>query len=190
MSYPYSTPNSALIESLKLEAHPEGGFFVQTDVVPNEVPSPFTVPEGKSRMLATQIYYLLTPASARGRMHLNLGATFHLHHAGRSKYTLMRPSSTPGEPPEIKHVVMGPNPDKGEVLQLFVEGGWWKASEIPEEDLKGDEERVGALISEVVVPGFHWEDHKFLSREELVKIYGGDENAEGVKLLEPYVKQV
>lgn len=81
--------------------------------------------------------------------------TFHLHHSGRSLYTLVRPSTTPGVPPEIKNVIMGENVEAGEVRQLFVEGGWWKASEMPEDDLKdlGDGERRGALISEVVVPG-------------------------------------
>ena len=47
---------------------------------------------------------------------------------------------------------MGENVEKGEVRQLIVEGGWWKASELPEEDLEGDDkERIGCLISEVVV---------------------------------------
>ena len=47
---------------------------------------------------------------------------------------------------------MGENVDEGEVRQLIVEGGWWKASELLEEDLDGDDqERIGCLISEVVV---------------------------------------
>lgn len=85
----------------------------------------------------------------------SLSQTFHTHHAGRALYTLVRPSSTPGQAPEIKHVTMGEALEKGEVRQLVVEGGWWKASEIPPEDLKDgtDEEKVGCLISEVVVPG-------------------------------------
>jgi len=47
---------------------------------------------------------------------------------------------------------MGEDIEKGEVRQLIVEGGWWKASELPEEDLAGgDREKTGCLISEVVV---------------------------------------
>lgn len=69
----------------------------------------------------------------------------------------MRPGPN-GAPPEIKTAVMGDDHAKGEVRQLFVPGGWWKASELPEEDLEeakkaGEHERVGALITEVVVPG-------------------------------------
>lgn len=37
----YPTSNSALIESLKLVEHPEGGYFVETDRQPAEIPSPF-----------------------------------------------------------------------------------------------------------------------------------------------------
>jgi predicted cupin superfamily sugar epimerase len=70
---------------------------------------------------------------------------------------------------------MGPDPSKGEVTQLFVPGGWWKASEMPKEDLllldgsdAGDlKERIGCLISEVVVPGWTPEQHQFLTEEKV-----------------------
>lgn len=107
---------------------------------------------------------------------------------------------------------MGSDSSKGEVRQLFVEGGWWKASEIPEEDLKvgeEDKEHTGCLISEVVVPGapltftcalesacadtqragFDFEDHKFLSKQELLSLFNGDEQADGVQKLLPYVRE-
>lgn len=72
---------------------------------------------------------------------------------------------------------MGPNIDKGEVLQLFVPGGWWKASEIPEEDLRSvegseeEKERVGCLISEVVVPGWIPEQHQFIDLQKVSYVY-------------------
>lgn len=46
---------------------------------------------------------------------------------------------------------MGSDSSRGEVRQLVVEGGWWKASEIPEEDLNdeaADRDKIGCLISE------------------------------------------
>jgi predicted cupin superfamily sugar epimerase len=95
--------------------------------------------------------------------------TYHVHHAGRSLYTLIKPSTSPDELPTVKRIVMGTNIAAGEVLQLFVEGGWWKASEIPPEDIEcvkkgeADPEKVGCLITEVVVPGWTLEQHGFLT---------------------------
>jgi hypothetical protein len=39
--YPYMQSNTEIIAALGLSSHPEGGFFAQTEVVPDEVASPF-----------------------------------------------------------------------------------------------------------------------------------------------------
>ncbi len=75
---------------------------------------------------------------------------------------------------------MGSDPSAGEVLQLFVPGGWWKASEIPEEDLNLSkaittehhelEDRIGCLISEVVVPGWNPDQHQFIDEEKVSSV--------------------
>ena len=90
----------------------------------------------------------------------------HVHHAGRSQYTLISAKAPLGKglvdengDPLTKTVVMGDNITQGEVRQLLVEGGWWKVSEIPPNDRKAaqtgsvDAARIGALISEIVTPG-------------------------------------
>lgn len=50
----------------------------------------------------------------------------------------------------------------------------------------------GCLITEVVVPGFHWEDHKFLNKEEFAKMEGMTDGKKGwedvKKELDQYVK--
>ncbi|WVQ95455.1 hypothetical protein IAU59_002552 [Kwoniella sp. CBS 9459] len=148
---------------------------------------------------ATQIYYLLTPDSYRGRMHMNLHSTFHIHHAGRALYTLIRPPSTSSPPgqvetsPSIHRVIVGSNVTEGEVTQLFVPGGWWKASEIPEEDLLLLEidapeaekaqlkERIGCLISEVVVPGWNPDQHQFIDEDKLKAMWSGNSGWEQYK---------
>ena len=37
----YPSSNSVLIETLKLQKHPEGGYFAETDRQPANIPSPF-----------------------------------------------------------------------------------------------------------------------------------------------------
>ena len=85
--YAYPTLNSDLIKQHKLEKHFEGGYFAQTlAVVGGQGVGPATEllagpsapqPEGV-KPDATAIYYLLTPGSARGKMHMNLHTVCHV----------------------------------------------------------------------------------------------------------------
>ncbi|KAH9914349.1 RmlC-like cupin domain-containing protein [Fomitopsis serialis] len=172
----YPIPNSTVIPELRLQKHPEGGYFAETDRQSETVPSPFV--GGAPRSLATTIYYLLTPDEKNGVFHMNKSATMHVLHQGRAEYVLITPPATPGSPPKLEKKVMGPNLQAGEVLQLLVPSGIWKMSRLLPDDLSAaadpeKRDRVGCLITEVVFPGFAWEDHAFLTRTELEKLYGG-----------------
>ncbi|CAD6887864.1 unnamed protein product [Tilletia controversa] len=209
--------NSDLIKALKLEPHPEGGYFTLGWLGEQKVPTPF-VADSPSRGLASTIYYLLAlrPSSvikqdavklegsdlAVGEkaedgsskrlkwlphsavFHCNRSAAMHLHHAGRAKYTLIEAHPPAGQRPRIKEVIVGPDSAGGEVRQLLVEGGdggWWKRSEIVAEDIPKDgeadevREHVGCLISEVVIPGFDWADHRYMREADLRQLFGDDE---------------
>ncbi|KPV77562.1 uncharacterized protein RHOBADRAFT_33711, partial [Rhodotorula graminis WP1] len=116
----------------------------------------------------------------------------HLHHQGRAAYTLIRPAQegSGGGRVEVRRVTVGSDAARGEVRQLVVEGGWWKASRIPGDDLvEGDADRVGCLISEVVVPGFSFDDHAFLTRSGLFELFGGDESSPEVQEFLPFVQE-
>ncbi|OSD07898.1 hypothetical protein PYCCODRAFT_1441729 [Trametes coccinea BRFM310] len=182
----YPIPNSVLIEELKMIKHPEGGYFVETDRQTEKVPSPFA--GGAPRSLATTIHYLLTPDERNGVFHMNKSATMHVLHQGRAEYTLI----TPGSPPTIERKVMGPNIHAGESLQLLVPTGVWKMSRLLPEDLalaksSKSEDQWGCLITEVVFPGFAWEDHGFLTREEFERLWDGAVPAEAEELVK-YIK--
>jgi predicted cupin superfamily sugar epimerase len=103
----------------------------------------------------------------------------HLHHAGRVVYTLISTS----KPVQIRTVVMGEDTSRGEVRQLVVDGGWWKVSEIPLQDREKvdagqmEANKVGGLISEVVTPGFDWEDHAYITSTILHDLLDGDQEA-------------
>ena len=83
----------------------------------------------------------------------------------------------------------------GEKRELFVAGGVWKMSQIPKADLKTAEtevngkEKVGCLISEVVTPGFVWEDHEWLTIDGLKKLFEGVENGDAqVEFYSKYIR--
>lgn len=80
--------------------------------------------------------------------------------------------------------VIGPNLQAGEVLQLLVPSGIWKMSRLLPDDLAvaaSDSrlrDRTGCLITEVVFPGFAWEDHCFLTTKGLAETFGGTDTLE------------
>lgn len=91
---------------------------------------------------------------------------------------------------------MGTNAKAGELRQLFVSSNVWKFSQIPPADLEAaktqeEKDHTGCLITEVVTPGFHWEDHKFLTMKGLQQLYEGvdSEGTEEIKQLAPFVKK-
>lgn len=87
---------------------------------------------------------------------------------------------------------MGEDASKGEVRQLVVDGDWWKVSEIPAESRASVErgeveaDSVGCLISEVVTPGFDWNDHSFLTTAKLDELLDGDK--EMMRMYERYCR--
>ncbi|KAH9050965.1 RmlC-like cupin domain-containing protein [Lactarius deliciosus] len=154
MDYSSSPRTAELIKDLGLIPHPEGGLFAETDRQDVQTPSPYA--DGALRSLSTTIFYLLTADNPSGKIHMNK-------------------SIKKGALPAIKRVVMGPNASAGEQRQLLVGTGVWKMSRLLDVDLKGpDLERTGCLITEVVIPGFHWEDHKYLTRTELEEMFAAN----------------
>ncbi|KII85617.1 hypothetical protein PLICRDRAFT_44946 [Plicaturopsis crispa FD-325 SS-3] len=185
----YPNTNQELIAQLNLQKHPEGGYFVETDRQPDQVPTPFV--GGEPRSLATSIYYFLSHDNPTGVIHTNKSVTYHVLHQGRAEYTLI----TPGNPPTIEKKIMGANASAGELRQLIVGTGVWKMSQLLPEDIKSavtqeEKDHTGCLITEVVVPGFHWEDHQFLTLKTLKDLFkdspGGEEK---IKELSPFVKK-
>lgn len=138
--------------------------------------------EGKRR-LSTTIYYLLTPDRHDNFIHMNKSTTMHVLHQGRAEYVLIYPQKS-GNKPIVKRVVMGPDVSRGEVRQLYVETGVWKASRLLSSDMEEVEQskivadRVGCLITEVVMPGFEWEDHRWMTSEDVDLLFPEDENEE------------
>lgn len=101
------------IDLLGMQAHVEGGYFVETDRDPLNVVNPFikskdpgtsyVVPktdvtsanrlspdeDHSTRAASTTIYYYITPGSPVGCFHRNRGRTVHTLHRGRGMYVLI-----------------------------------------------------------------------------------------------------
>ena len=141
-----------IISLLKLEAHPrEGGWFRRTYT------SHLTTdtPNGK-RQLASAIYYLLTTDQPVGYLHRNKSNIVHCYHLGAPiRYSVINSSG------KLETTILGPDINQGHVPQLLVPGGLWKATEM----LSGDY----ALITEVVAPGFDYEDNEVATADVIGK---------------------
>lgn len=141
-STPETPQTTALIETLNLQPHPEGGYFAETDRDAQRVPNPFLhasdsaaspagpVPRPGAdavRHASTTIYYLLTPASSYGTFHRNKGRTVHTLHRGRGRYVILH-ADEEARPARLETFVVGQDVERGERLQWIVEGGKYKAS--------------------------------------------------------------
>ncbi|KAI9367765.1 RmlC-like cupin domain-containing protein [Aspergillus egyptiacus] len=171
------TPDiQSTIQTLGLQPHIKGGYFVETDRDKTQV---FQTTTGDlnslgyfqtpgSRALSTTIFYFLTTGRPLGAFHRNKSRTVHTLHHGRGVYVLLTPRPGAGDLGDI-HVetfVVGHDIARGEKLQWIVEGGSYKASFlIPDRD--GEAHSSGLLISETVTPGFEYEDHDFLEQDAL-----------------------
>jgi predicted cupin superfamily sugar epimerase len=147
------------IEKLSLAPHPEGGFYRQTYkadlVLPhNSLPKHFTGP----RTASTAIYFLLegTNFSAFHRLrsdelwHFYIGAPVLVH--------------VIADDGQLSQIVLGSDPEAGEVLQAVVKAGNWFASHVKDGE-------SFALVGCTVAPGFDFADFELAKREELLPSY-------------------
>ncbi|QLQ79961.1 hypothetical protein HG537_0C06100 [Torulaspora globosa] len=178
--FPSPEPPTAmkeLIDAWGLLKHPEGGYYKETDRSPFEMDvtdrkAPASASSIVKRNYSTLIYYLLTPDSPNGRFHKNRHRIIHILQRGKGQYVLIYPNG------RVKSFKVGFDYANGEVSQWVVPGEVYKASFL----IPNDEFSNSLLISEVVVPGFDFEDHKFMSEDELLELVG-KEKADKLKFL-------
>lgn len=157
-----------LVDALQLEGHVEGGYFRQTFKADHRA---LIDTANGQRVTMTSIYYLLSAESSIGHFHMNQSDIMHYFHAGDPiTYYLIQADG------ELQTVVMGSDPTQGQVMQMIVKGGTWKASKIPTDG----EFRYG-LIGEAVAPGFEYSDMQLGQTAELLTLF--PQHAELIKSL-------
>jgi len=155
---PESPASTTLIAALNLQAHIEGGYFVELDRNPLTIPNPFPSTPNQTaakpfsgddsiRNASTSIFYYLSKGRPQGCFHRNKGRTVHTLVRGRGRYVLIHADEDGGEgrgKKRIETFVVGKDVEKGERMVWVVEGGKYKGS-----FLLDGEEGEGLLISEV-----------------------------------------
>ena len=153
------------IEKLALEPHPEGGSFRQTyrselritpwallsSISPGNVPG-----VGHPRAASTAIYFLLEGENFSAFHRLRSDEVWHLY-AGST--LLVHVLNSAGE---YSSILLGSDPEAGEVFQAVVPAGCWFASHVA--DWKS-----WALVGCTVAPGFEYEDFEIAKSEQLIK---------------------
>lgn len=131
-----------LIEKLSLVEHVEGGYFSETYRALEAIETPRV---GESRSMMTSIYYLLTDDRPIDHLHQNKSGIMHYFHAGSPiTYILVDLEGN------LTRVKLGMAIEQGEVPQLLVPKGYWKAAVL--------ESGEYGLLGEAVAPGFDYRD--------------------------------
>ncbi|MGD2181435.1 cupin domain-containing protein [Lusitaniella coriacea] len=131
-----------LIQQLSLVEHIEGGYFAE---IYRSTENVATEREGNDRAILTSIYYLLTDDRPIDRLHRNQSDIIHYFHLGSPvTYLILHPNG------KLERVKLGANLLKGEVPQLLVSGGCWKAAVLEAGEF--------GLLGEAVAPGFDYRD--------------------------------
>ncbi|HUA16876.1 MAG TPA: cupin domain-containing protein [Verrucomicrobiae bacterium] len=188
------------IDKLRLEPHPEGGYFRQTyksevRIVPEDS-HPFdalrslragSVAKGATRMeqpstkmresqsggtraASTAIYFLLVEEDFSALHRLRSDEMWHFYAGSPLAVHVIAPEG------EYSSIRLGNNPERGEVFQAVVQAGCWFGAEVARDfHVSQDRRDVGqpmfALVGCTVAPGFEFEGFELARREELSAKY-------------------
>jgi predicted cupin superfamily sugar epimerase len=139
-----------LIAALRLQPHPEGGWYRETYRSAEQV----TTPRGTRRSATTSIYFLLTDERFSAFHRLWSDETWHFYHGDSVLVELIAPSGT------YEQRLLG----AGDALQTSVPAGTYFASHV---DAPGGYALVGCDVA----PGFEFADFQLTTRAMLTAAY-------------------
>jgi uncharacterized protein len=147
------------IQKLKLEPHPEGGYFRQTYRSAITIAREALLAEfSGSRAASTAIYFLLEGKNFSAFHRLRSDEVWHFYAGSPLRVHVIEPDGT------YHCIRMGNDPQAEQEFQYVVQAGCWFASHA--------EDWVSwALVGCTVTPGFDYEDFEIAKRGELVRKY-------------------
>jgi predicted cupin superfamily sugar epimerase len=147
------------IELLRLEKHPEGGYFRETyrsdEIIDKEhLPSRFN----GNHCFSTAIYYLLKGNDVSAFHRIKQDELFHFYDGSFLTIHVIDSSGT------YLKIKLGSNIKNGEVPQATVKAGWIFGASV-------DDPNSYSLVGATVAPGFDFEDFELLSRAQLIELF-------------------
>jgi hypothetical protein len=145
------------IKALRLQAHPEGGYFAPSyqssqHISSDNLPARY---QG-DRAAATSIYFLVKSENFSAFHRLQSEEMWFFHEGATLCLHLIHGDGT------WEKVYLGTKPEAGEVPSFLVPAHTWFAAEV----LQADE---FCLVSCVVCPGFSFEDFELAERKPLIQ---------------------
>jgi len=173
------------IEKLGLQVHPEGGYFRQTykselRIVPEASGAAGAAAKGASkigqpqppgsRAASTGIYFLLEAENVSAFHRLRSDEMWHFYAGSPLVVHVLDPAG------EYSSIVLGEDPEAGQVFQAVVRAGCWFGAELAQNphcsQNRGEVKHPSyALVGCTVAPGFEFEDFEMARREELQAMY-------------------
>ena len=146
------------IEKLKLEPHPEGGFFRQTYksdlLIAREALPGFP----GARAASTAIYFLLEGKNFSAFHRLRSDELWHFYAGSPLAVHMIEPAGS------YSSILLGSDPEAGQTFQAVVRAGCWFASHVADW-------KLWALVGCTVAPGFEFADFEMAKRGQLSAQY-------------------
>lgn len=142
------------IRKLRLEKHPEGGYYIETYRSTNSLE--FRVDE--PRVLFTEIYFMLVGCQFSSFHVMKSDEIWHFYSGSSITLHII---SYQGE---FNEITLGKDVYNGNVFQAVVRAGSWFAASVDDIDSY-------SLVGCTAVPGFDFRDWKLGDRKTLLELY-------------------
>lgn len=146
------------IDRLRLELHPEGGWYCQTYRAPLILPHSALPGYNSARAASTAIYFLLAGDQFSAFHRLRSDEVWHFYAGSGLIVHVIEPSG------KYSELVLGSDPTSGEDFQAVVPAGCWFGSSLRQPN-------SWALVGCTVAPGFDFADFEMAKRAELTAQY-------------------
>ena len=144
------------IERLHLEPHPEGGYYRQTYKSELVIPRESLPRHSGPRAASTAIYFLMEGTDFSAFHRLRSDEVWHFY-AGSPLLVHVLDSAG-----GYLSLLLGNDPDAGQVFQAVVPAGGWFASHVVDWN-------SWALVGCTVAPGFDFADFELAKRDQLIE---------------------